>query len=231
MNCEDYQNLIDRGWRRSGQYLYKPMMNVICCPMYTIRCLATEFKMNHSHKKVLKKVNKFLSKGKSIGESQNNDAQLVENDAPPMESEVVPEQIAAKIQVDLTVEGAAGGSDALKTPLKKAKVRRLERKLVKCGQDQAFSKKSKAAPAKTLEDFLKEGEGTALQHQLEIKLVSVNVPEFQDTVEESHKLYVKYQVSVHQDKPSKCTMDQYLRFLVKSPLTRGYFLKIFSKYL
>lgn len=37
MTVSDYQDLIDRGWRRSGKYCYKPTMEVTCCPMYTIR--------------------------------------------------------------------------------------------------------------------------------------------------------------------------------------------------
>lgn len=37
MTTQDYQDLIDRGWRRSGQYCYKPHMNVTCCPSYTIK--------------------------------------------------------------------------------------------------------------------------------------------------------------------------------------------------
>lgn len=30
------QELLDRGWRRSGRYIYKPDM-ATCCPQYTIR--------------------------------------------------------------------------------------------------------------------------------------------------------------------------------------------------
>ena len=37
MTVGDYQDLIDRGWRRSGKYCYKPFFEAICCPMYTIR--------------------------------------------------------------------------------------------------------------------------------------------------------------------------------------------------
>lgn len=37
MTVQDYQALIDRGWRRSGKYCYKPIMNRTCCPQYTIR--------------------------------------------------------------------------------------------------------------------------------------------------------------------------------------------------
>ncbi|XP_023937280.1 arginyl-tRNA--protein transferase 1 [Bicyclus anynana] len=60
MTVQDYQDLIDRGWRRSGKYCYKPVLDVVCCPMYTIRCRALEFKTTKSQKKVIKRVNKFL---------------------------------------------------------------------------------------------------------------------------------------------------------------------------
>ncbi|XP_055595946.1 arginyl-tRNA--protein transferase 1 isoform X2 [Uranotaenia lowii] len=63
MTCRDYQDLIDRGWRRSGCYCYKPEMNSTCCPSYTIKCDATQFRLNRSHKKIIKKVNRFLKDG------------------------------------------------------------------------------------------------------------------------------------------------------------------------
>lgn len=62
MTVHDYKKLIDRGWRRSGQYLYKPDMEKTCCPQFTIRCLisnlrldASKFLMTKSMKKALKK--------------------------------------------------------------------------------------------------------------------------------------------------------------------------------
>ncbi|XP_073729628.1 arginyl-tRNA--protein transferase 1 isoform X2 [Misgurnus anguillicaudatus] len=63
MTVQDYQDLIDRGWRRSGKYVYKPIMNKTCCPQYTIRCHALNFHPSKTHKKTLKRMNKFLSKG------------------------------------------------------------------------------------------------------------------------------------------------------------------------
>ncbi|XP_038200550.1 arginyl-tRNA--protein transferase 1 isoform X2 [Arvicola amphibius] len=63
LTVQDYQDLIDRGWRRSGKYLYKPVMNKTCCPQYTIRCRPLQFQPSKSHKKVLKKMLKFLAKG------------------------------------------------------------------------------------------------------------------------------------------------------------------------
>ncbi|CAH0775865.1 unnamed protein product [Bemisia tabaci] len=63
MSVEDYQCLIDRGWRRSGSYCYKPTMNETCCPMYTIKCAALEFRLAKSHKKILKQMHRFLATG------------------------------------------------------------------------------------------------------------------------------------------------------------------------
>ncbi|XP_060727907.1 arginyl-tRNA--protein transferase 1 isoform X1 [Tachysurus vachellii] len=63
LTVQDYQDLIDRGWRRSGKYVYKPFMSKTCCPQYTIRCHALNFHPSKTHKKILKKMTKFLSKG------------------------------------------------------------------------------------------------------------------------------------------------------------------------
>ncbi|XP_042885737.1 arginyl-tRNA--protein transferase 1-like isoform X2 [Penaeus japonicus] len=59
----DYQDLIDRGWRRSGKYCYKPTMDKTCCPMYTIKCDAVQLKLSKTQKKVLKRMHRYLSHG------------------------------------------------------------------------------------------------------------------------------------------------------------------------
>ncbi|CAH1276127.1 unnamed protein product [Diabrotica balteata] len=63
LTVDDYQNLIDRGWRRSGKYCYKSIMDQTCCPLYTIRCDVVNFNLSKSQKKNIKKVNKFLKDG------------------------------------------------------------------------------------------------------------------------------------------------------------------------
>ncbi|KAM7104031.1 arginyl-tRNA--protein transferase 1 isoform 3-T3 [Ciconia maguari] len=81
MTVQDYQDLIDRGWRRSGKYVYKPIMNQTCCPQYTIRCQALCFQTSKSHKKVLKKMLKFISKGdvsKVVSEDEPMDSHIEE---------------------------------------------------------------------------------------------------------------------------------------------------------
>ncbi|KAK0178712.1 hypothetical protein PV327_007575 [Microctonus hyperodae] len=64
LTVQDYQNLIDRGWRRSGSYCYKPVNEEACCPMYTIKCEALNFMVSKSQKKIIKKVAKYLKDGK-----------------------------------------------------------------------------------------------------------------------------------------------------------------------
>lgn len=63
MRVEDYQLLIDRGWRRSGTYHYKPVMDKTCCPLYPIRCDALNVRLRKSQKIVLKTMRNFLHTG------------------------------------------------------------------------------------------------------------------------------------------------------------------------
>ena len=72
LNVEDYQNLIDRNWRRSGQYCYVPNNKNTCCPMYTIKCDTSSFKLARSHKKIIKKVHRFLRDGSKEKERNKN---------------------------------------------------------------------------------------------------------------------------------------------------------------
>ncbi|KAI0564858.1 Arginyltransferase [Gracilaria domingensis] len=56
LHVEDYQELLDAGWRRSGNYLYRPHLDNTCCPPYVIRLDASNFKPSSTHKRVLKRL-------------------------------------------------------------------------------------------------------------------------------------------------------------------------------
>ncbi|KAH7672923.1 Arginyltransferase protein [Dioscorea alata] len=61
MNWEDnLQELLDRGWRRSGCFLYKPEMERTCCPSYTIRLKVEDFSPSKEQARVQKKMQRFL---------------------------------------------------------------------------------------------------------------------------------------------------------------------------
>jgi len=98
LTVQDYQDLIDRGWRRSGQYCYKPTLNKTCCPMYTIKCHAMDFQMSKSHKKVIKKFNKFVMFGVRQGgggDSQinNEDEEFLQEDVDQARSKKIENKI------------------------------------------------------------------------------------------------------------------------------------------
>ncbi|CDO68698.1 hypothetical protein BN946_scf184652.g25 [Trametes cinnabarina] len=57
--------MIDRGWRRSGTYCYKPDLKRSCCPQYTIKLDALQFKPSKSQRKLLNRFNRFVSQGDS----------------------------------------------------------------------------------------------------------------------------------------------------------------------
>ena len=65
-------------------------MDKTCCPHYTIKMSALDFRMNKSHKKIIKQVNKYLIHGIKPGDSKNTAPDDV-RDAPHTESGNVPE--------------------------------------------------------------------------------------------------------------------------------------------
>ena len=55
--------LWERNVFRSGTILYRPNNRETCCPAYTIRCDALNFRISKSQRKVLKNLNNFLKTG------------------------------------------------------------------------------------------------------------------------------------------------------------------------
>ncbi|KAK0559899.1 Arginyl-tRNA--protein transferase 1 [Tilletia horrida] len=51
---EAYQALIDAGWRRSGELIYKPNNATTCCPQHTIRLPVDRFTPSRSQRRALK---------------------------------------------------------------------------------------------------------------------------------------------------------------------------------
>ncbi|KAE8717749.1 flocculation protein FLO11-like [Hibiscus syriacus] len=60
LTVNDYQDLLDRGWRRSGCFLYKPEMERTCCPSYTIRLKASDFVPSKEQHRVYRRMQRIL---------------------------------------------------------------------------------------------------------------------------------------------------------------------------
>ncbi|KAI0082575.1 hypothetical protein K474DRAFT_1655378 [Panus rudis PR-1116 ss-1] len=63
MTCDTYQKMIDRGWRRSGTFCYKPDNKRTCCPQYTIKLDALQFKPSKSQRKLVNRFNRDILHG------------------------------------------------------------------------------------------------------------------------------------------------------------------------
>lgn len=51
-----------------------------------------------------------------------------------------------------------------------------------------------------------------------VSLVKTGTEAFTQTITAGASLFAKYQMAVHNEQPSDCDMEQYLAFLVDSPL-------------
>jgi arginyl-tRNA--protein-N-Asp/Glu arginylyltransferase len=60
LTVNDYQALLDSGWRRSGCYLYKPEMEKTCCPSYTIRLKASDFVPSKEQQRVRRRIERYM---------------------------------------------------------------------------------------------------------------------------------------------------------------------------
>eukprot|EP00088_Acartia_fossae_P004764 TRINITY_DN12060_c0_g1_i13.p1 TRINITY_DN12060_c0_g1~~TRINITY_DN12060_c0_g1_i13.p1 ORF type:complete len:483 (-),score=77.24 TRINITY_DN12060_c0_g1_i13:181-1599(-) len=235
MSVGVYQNLLDKGWRRSGRYVYKPTMEKTCCPQYTIRCEAEKYKPSKTQKRVAKKVRNFLLRGskKSI---QNEDP---EGKNPTENAAAAKEDSKAENKTDKE-ESKEEGSDVVDMDkkilgLKKAKIRRLEKRMEKKGylKDTNKSVSDPKNKEKSISEYLPSLQnctdslnssvsqgGEEFKHKLELRLIRADQkdPQFQQHFQESYEVYKKYQMSIHKDKEDECDQNTYRRFLCASPL-------------
>ncbi|XP_006003695.1 arginyl-tRNA--protein transferase 1 isoform X3 [Latimeria chalumnae] len=120
MTVQDYQDLINRGWRRSGKYVYKPTMNRTCCPQYTIRCHSLKFQPTRSQKKVLKKITKYLVKGEiSKGD---RDGEAMDSFSEATESCDIPTKCNSELSVAEVRTLEIDHSEGMVMPIKEKKI-------------------------------------------------------------------------------------------------------------
>ncbi|XP_077285005.1 arginyltransferase 1 isoform X3 [Arctopsyche grandis] len=232
LSVNDYQDLIDRGWRRSGTYCYKPIMAETCCPSYTIRCDAENIKLSKSQKKILNKFNKFLNHeqpqdsieddcaNESPSKSQSNLPKLAKNE---MKKDTSSTDINEGNEESRTGTKKGIGADPNRAPCKKAKLIRLEKKQAKIKSKDTAKVESGSIKSqnyeKQFEDYLTELPED-IRNRLQIKLVRTAPPsnEWKATETVSHQLYQRYQMVIHGDSAQKCNKAQFEHFLVTSPL-------------
>ncbi|XP_012877354.1 PREDICTED: arginyl-tRNA--protein transferase 1 [Dipodomys ordii] len=207
MTVRDYQDLIDRGWRRSGKYVYKPVMNQTCCPQYTIRCHPLEFQPSKSHKKVLKKMLKFLVKGEvSKGNCEDEPMDSAMEDA-------VTGDFALINKLDIKCDLKTLGDD-LKESLeseekKKEKTSKKEDSKELINSQAIEEKLGSGEPSHSIKVHVVPKPGFDLvTEKVRVVRSSPPSPQFKATFQESYQVYKRYQMVIHKDPPDKPTVSQ-----------------------
>ncbi|KAF6038813.1 ATE1 [Bugula neritina] len=228
MTVEDYQDLINRNWRRSGKYCYHPNMKETCCPPYMIKCDTKNFRLGKHHKKLIKKFNRYLMTGQlNVTETEAAADQPAKVSAKPSQSKHGSTQSSqsgdGKIPPKHVKKGV--GADPTKPKAVKAKQLRLQKKLKSEMAESSSSAQSESSSAhqsreKGLADLLEEYDSAVAKHKFELRLVRSHPPskEFEDSQLEEYEVYKKYQMTVHKDPESKVTFSQFKNFLISSPL-------------
>lgn len=141
VTLQEYQDLIDRGFRRSGTYIYKPDLRGACCPQYTIRLPVDQFSPTKEHRQC---INRFCRRVNPTHDGQGS---------------------------NVKTKGKKNHFDLLET--------------VQNAENEKF--KTVIEPA--------------------------------SFSSEKHKLYQKYQMSVHGDDEDDCDEEQFTRFLCENPFS------------
>ncbi|CAF0938705.1 unnamed protein product [Didymodactylos carnosus] len=243
MLVDDYQLLMDRGWRKCGTYYYKALMNKTCCPLYTIRCDANYFQSTRSQRRVVHDLNNFINNNikptKNISTANDESVSVASNSvvdnnknlksirSKRVRSKTAPQQNIETNRITNNSNNNNAPDDLLKHL--RARQKRWYRKLEKLkGQGKLNSQtdirgyikryKRMKSNQLTLEEMLQFDQNPV--NKLELKLVRSYPPsdDFTRTFTDSHRVYKKYQMAIHGDSEFECTSSQFRRFLCESSL-------------
>lgn len=242
ISTTNYERLINVGWRRSGSYLYKPMNEKVCCPMYTIRNRTTVVEVSRSQRKVLKRFRKYLGDGEKHKTETDKDCKEADGEREKVPSCEKPDHVPMSVdhdaqEIQLNVQKPAPSKEDLKPlsasspapppvaglprklhPLKKKPLRRERKrqKLLAKGLDpDEFFKTNERNRVKELSGYFENAPGNRLQFAT--KLLKVDSDEFENLFDLEHALYQKYQMHTHGDSLHECRASQFRRFLCDNP--------------
>jgi len=207
LSAQDYQDLIDRGWRRSGQYCYKPTMSKTCCPLYTIKCDAVNFKPSKSQKKVMRKFVNFIVNDKrpSNSNSDKMDQDVdVDESAEPCGEKIQTSQVEKKIKLKTEDINMIENEESLKDnrlddlTTDKAVIEQSSEDIkepVSSGMDPSKPKQGKAKVARRekWEKKVKEGKVEVIKEDQKVKSVEefITVPKDANALHSFSKRLVK----------------------------------------
>lgn len=209
VGCDCFNQLLDRGWSRSGNYIYKPINKSSCCPQYTIRLDVHKFKLSRSQKRVLRQMNEFLVHGRKPSHKMNENGKACGTKNNSMREHPLPPE--------RTKEDA--NHSVVSNKKRNIRLERCFENMRKAGIDieeaKRFNAAKEEAKPRTVESYVLPYENSHA-HKLEVRLVDLNSNEMYEKTRESFELYRKYQMRVHNE--TDVTFGGYHYFLLKTPL-------------
>ena len=243
MTCGDFQELVDRGFQRSGKFVYRPFMKETCCPQYVFRTDATKFRLSKQQRATIRKMHRYLVQGepRTVRDevepcnSTPNEARMVRN-VTPSEPEESSKSEAKKREGKAVHPGL--GADPNKPPCKKAKLLRKEHRAKKAAEkaqnatslkqhpvtssQPAESTASSSSVAECMAEKMAIPHAPSYAHTLTTRFVHCSLGDktFSDTYDESYQVFRKFQLGVHREKEEDCREENFNEFLVDTPLAR-----------
>ena len=236
MTCRDFQYLVDRGFQRSGRFIYRAFMRETCCPQYVFRTDATKFRLSKQQRATIRKMNRYLLQGEASGAGEErkkgepcnssvNEAELPE-DAIPNVCEGDGKSAGRKKSKSVR---RGLGADPSKPPSKKAKLLRRERQAKKAAEQGINSLEehpttseptSTSSEAECMTEKMAIPHAPSYAHTLTTRLVPCCTSDdaFTATYTESYEVFRKFQLGVHGDNEEDCRECNFNEFLVETPL-------------
>eukprot|EP00062_Callorhinchus_milii_P011220 gi/632956954/ref/XP_007894217.1/ PREDICTED: arginyl-tRNA--protein transferase 1-like isoform X1 [Callorhinchus milii] len=230
LTVHDYQLMLNRGWVRSGKYLYKATMPVTCCPTYPMRCHVLDFQASRSQRQVLKRMRKYLTmegtSGKPAAEVSSEPQTLsrCEEGAGEGRGELELNQTGNHFPLDPTQPWPGDDTDS------SIQARHKTRAAQPTSPARVSPAPARACPPPRTprprpshtESFeqLMSGSTEPAQQRLEVKLLKLcpPSPELQTSFRESYNVYKRYQMHVHKDTEEMASEAEYRRFFCSTPL-------------
>ncbi|KAG9324720.1 hypothetical protein KVV02_002498 [Mortierella alpina] len=187
---------------RSGRYLYKPNLRDSCCPQYTIRMKANEFEASKHQRQVVNRFNHYIQEG-----DDNFEKDITAHQRESADPQTTTTTDADTLPAASSETPVISGSGPEATPPTTAQGKKQKPR--KAPKNAATDLKTRISSS----EFLLTPEIASWKHRFRTKL------EPSSCTDEKHALYVKYQMQIHHDPPSKCQVRNFTNFLVDTPLT------------
>lgn len=220
LNPRDYQDLLDKYWRRSGNYCYRPINQNSCCPNYSISCKATKFILSRSQRRCIENLNSFLM----MGHVRNPKHSRKLLDYNSIRSDTEKAELIRRKTIDSSTFSQLKSSSKARTKRfvssceAKAKLHNIKLeeaigRVVERNVNRTFK------PQLELEHYLypKILNGTP-KHRLRFELHRSESAPNEQIKEEKLQLLKRYQLSIHNETEDNWTMKRYSEFLVESPI-------------